>query len=306
MTFDNSFTLLNMREEAQKQFTQAGERINDIENTLTERLGGKTKNGIIGTIAVSLLWGATYMFAFPYVQGSMLEGMFNVFPVAITYLPKIGLALSLALVAAIVIGQLLQLKYYGVIFKVQAQLAMMKRRIDMGSIAFEDNTRWFMECRRNQWEQPLQPGSSIIDETRWINAQLSGLESINSGLIHKLKNVLYYLVCIIWTFAGSCGLFDWACELLYSADLSYSTSSVISKIAIVVACFVELLVAKSVWGKTDCSVGNLTMIATLLGPVVFALLSLLVFLVIIVVQIVIAIAAVVIGIVCVLGSIGGG
>ena len=104
---------------------------------------------------------------------------------------------------------------------------------------------------------------------------------------------------------GSYALFDYVASFDF-LDFEYDTVHTIMIIAMVVACIIEILIAKMIWGMTNCEVGNVTLFATAVGPLIFVALILLVALVIVVVQIVLYIAGIAIAAICLFGSICGG
>ena len=87
---------------------------------------------------------------------------------------------------------------------------------------------------------------------------------------------------------------------------SFLVGAVFLIIGMALACVAAVLLSKLLWGKTDCSVTNVTLLATMSGPLAFLALVLVIVLAIAVVQLVLAIAAVAIAGVCLIGSISGG
>ena len=294
MTFDKSFTLDQMMKDAQAQMTKTGERLNAIDATLNDRLGGRSRLGMLGAVIVSVAWGAAFLFAYCYFNAYIPEPF---------GLPLLGV--SLALVVFVIIGDFVHLKYYGTILNAQERLTQLRSRVEMGQSGLPGNLRAFMDRRNAQWEMPLEAGSSINQEANQIEAQLAGMETLSSGLIAKIKDFLYYVTCIAWAGVGSYALFDYVASFDF-LDFEYDTVHTIMIIAMVVACIIEILIAKMIWGMTNCEVGNVTLFATAVGPLIFVALILLVALVIVVVQIVLYIAGIAIAAICLFGSICGG
>ncbi len=298
MTFDNSFALDQMMEEAKTQMTTSVERLYSIEKTLSGRLGGRTRLSLMAAAVVSVAWAAAFAFAY-FRLGSFLPEK--------TALPLLGV--SLLLMALVVVGDFVHMKYYGTILDAQERLTCLRGRVEMGQNALSENLRAFREKQSVQWEMPLQAGASINQEASQIEAQLNGMETLSSGFIAKSKTVLYYVVCVAWAAAGSCSLIEFASSMGIMevvADLGPEIFRGIMIAAIVISCIVEAVIAKLVWGKTDCEVTNVTLLAVLAGPVIFVALLAAVALIIVVVQIVLYLAALAIGLACVCGSIGGG
>ena len=161
----------------------------------------------------------------------------------------------------------------------------------MGQSSLSNNLQVFRERRRAQWELPLEAGSPIEQEANLISSQLSGMEALSRGFISKAKVFLYYVTCVAWAAVGAYALFDFAASLdLF--DFSDEVVHIIMVVALVVTCIAEAVIAKMIWSRTNEDVGNLTLLAVPIGPVVFVAL--------------VALVALAIGIACVIGSFCGG
>lgn len=92
--------------------------------------------------------------------------------------------------------------------------------------------------------------------------------------------------------------------------ISYDTNPILFVIGLLITVVGEIILAKMVWSKTDCSVTNTTLFIAAVGPVMFLALvvvaTLLVMLVVLAVSILIAIAGVILAGACVCGAISGG
>lgn len=97
---------------------------------------------------------------------------------------------------------------------------------------------------------------------------------------------------------------------IYPDPIDYSTVNTLCTIGLVITVIGEIILAKMVWGKTDCSVTNATLFIAAAGPLMFLALiaaaTLIVMLVMLAIAIVVAIAGVVIAGACVCGAISGG
>lgn len=294
MNFDTCFTLDQMMEDAQKRMTRTVERLHAIDQTLNSRLGGRSRLSLVAALVISAAWAAAFLYAYNYFK---------------EYIPEpyglILLIVSLVLVAFVIIGDFVHLKYYGAILNAQTQLTQLRSRAEIGRGALAESTRVFMARRNAQWEMPLEAGLSISQEAGQIEAQLANMESLSSGFIAMTKNILYYTACIAWTVVGSYALFDFVANE-EPFNISESTLYAIMIVLMVIACIIEVLIAKMVWGKTDCDVGNITLLAVIAGPIVFVALAALAVLVVMIVTAVLYIAAILIGGACLLGIICGG
>ena len=302
MRFDDCVTLESMMGQAQKRFADVESQIDSVSGTLSDRLGGNSRGTLIRGVFASVAWGVLYCSIY---AGMKYYGVLTADQLLFPYVTLATLALSLALAVLMVIGGFTQMRYYGVILSARDRLTALRRRLEIGKNAMPANRNALLESRASQWELPLTPGDSISEETMAIAAQLSGLEALSGGLLSRAKIIFYYLACIAWTVTGSCALYGMFGFSMISS-LEPDTNRVILIIAILISCVGNLLIAKLLWGKTGCAVTNLTLFATLLGPLVFAALAIVVGLVIIVVQLVLAIAAVIIAGFCLIGSLSGG
>lgn len=293
MNFDNSFSLEKMMKTAQKQMSTTGQRLSAIEDMVNQRLGGRSRASLLGAVVVSVAWAAAFLFAYHY-YGHYIPEPFG--------LPL--LCVTLALMAFLVVGYFVQLRYYGAILSARDRLGRLRGRLTMGQSSLSNNLKVFQGRRSAQWELPLEPGPSIDQEANLIETQLSSMEALSNGFIAKTKTFLYYVVCTAWAAVGSYALFDRVGSFLFEA--TGSATQVVMMVALVIVCIIEAVIAKALWGATNNDVVNVTLLAVLAGPVVFAILCALVVLVIAVVQAVLYIAAIIVGIACVLGSLSGG
>lgn len=289
MNFDNSFSLEQMMKAAQAEMSAIGQRLNAIDVMVNDHLGGHSRMSLLGAVIASAAWAAAFLFAY-YRYGDRIPAPFGL----------LLLIVSLALVVFVMIGDFVQLKYYGVIFRAQNRLARLRGRLTMGQNALSNNLKVFQGRRSAQWEFPLEPGPSIDQEIGRIESQLSSLKVLSSGSIVRIRLFLYYAVCAAWAAAGSYALFDIVGSAL--GGLAHG----IMMVALVVACILEIVIAELIWDTTDNDVDNRTLLAIFAGPVTFAILCACVALVIVVVRIVFYIVAIAIGIACVFGSLSGG
>ena len=301
MTFDNSFTLQKMTEDAKKQFDQAASRISGIESTLERRMDGKSRGNLILTLIFSVLWGAAYVYAYTFVL-KRAESI----PELIPKIALVTLIASLVLVAAIAAGDFLQLKYYGTILSAKDKLVRLRSRVETGRSSMAGNTKTFLQRRASQWAMPFQTAPSVLEEASQIEAQLSNLEAVNSGLITNLKNWLFYPVCIAWTVVGCMAFRGTAYRVLAQVGLGGDVAKWIQIIGTAIACIVVFILAKLLWGVTNCSVTNLTLFVTAVGPLVLALLMIAAVIVIFLLQLALTLLAGAIALACFCGSVSGG
>lgn len=298
MNINNSFSLDEMMKTAQTQMIETRKRVGAVDNMANQSLGGRSRAGLLGAVVVSLLWAGAFLFAYRYF-GHYIPEVYEL-PLGL-----ILLGLSLVLVAFVLISDFVQLKYYGAIIKAQDRLARLDSRLAMGQGSLSNNLQVFRERRRAQWELPLEAGPPIEQEANLISSQLSGMAALSHGFIAKAKTFFYYAACLAWTVVGSYTLL----ALLADRDPISSTEDMerlLLLAAMVVACIIELLIAKAIRNRTDEDVGNVTLLALFIGPAVFVAIILLAMLIIGLLEVIIELAAIIIGIACVLGTFCGG
>ena len=290
-----SFTLSKMQNDAQGRLSGAGEKVVKLEDSLKQRMGKKTRGTLIGGIIVTLLWTVLYIIVYAFCREFALHAIFSL----------LAIASSVLLVLFVLIGSFVELSYYGTILSAQSKLAKLRGRVESAKRNLHGNYNNYMQRERSGWEMPLQAGQPVEEEVRQLEKQLSGLESVRSGFVNGVKNALYYIATVAWTVMGSGFVFELVYPLVES-DVEEKTARIICYIAIALACVGAVLVAKLIWGKTDCSVKNITLLGTLNGPVIFAALALVAILVVLAVQLIIAAAGVIIAAVIAISCCCGG
>ena len=170
-----------------------------------------------------------------------------------------------------------------------------------------------MKDRENGWYYPLTAGTSIYEEAALIEETMNSMESLKGGLINGLKNFLYFTVVISITGVGSWALFGTAAQIIsgiYGKSMDSDILMTLCIIALLIVEVGEVILAKIMWGKTECSVTNITLLMAPSGPVLFLALitvaAVIVMLVVMAVSVVIALAAAVLAIGVFFASISGG
>lgn len=298
MDFDHSFSLEKMMGDAKSQMSMNKEGLNIVDNMAGEHLDGRSRLGLLGAVLVSLVWAVAFLLAYHYFGHYIPE--VHGFP-----LGRLLLGVSLALVAFVLIGNLVKLKYYGTILSARRRVARLLDRVTKHQKAMPGNLQVFLNQRSAQWELPLKVGSSIDREASRISARLSSMETLSNSFIVKLKLFLYYLACVVWTAVGGYTL------IAFDGGMDNTAMDILILVALTVdTCIIETTIARAVWSATDEEVGNVTLLAILPGPVIFFILTLVTMLVVALVRLVIAnileVIAVIIGIACLIGSISGG
>lgn len=302
MNFNDNITLDAYSESANKQFDDVANRLSNIENSFQSRMNGKTTGGIIGSIIGTIAWLAAYIVcaivAKPVVNGALLT---------------ITMVVALGLIVFMLIDSIVNYSYYGKISNYKNSISQLQNRVSVGKSSIKSNYDAFMGAKAKGWNFVLNNASSIPDEATSIEATMTNMESLKSGFLNGAKNVFYYASVVMITIAGCMALFPTGGEIMTNIsgeDISSDTIMVLNVIAMILVCIGVVILAKLIWSKTNCTVTNVTLFITLLGPVAFltliAIATLLVLLVAGLVSILLTILAVVVAGACICGSISGG
>lgn len=302
MTFSENISLQKYADSANQKFNESESRLSQIEGSFQTRMNGKTTGSLVGAMFGTVCWLVAFCVFFWYIRGYVDN--------------TIGLicfGISLALVASLIIDEIISFSYYGKISSYKNNITQLKNRVSVGRSSIKSNQDTFMKSRANGWRHPLSVGTSIPEEAASIESTINGMESLKGGFINGLKNFLFFTFAIAITAVGSWALFGTAGEIMTGIsgeDIGGDTIMTLCVIGLLITVVGEIILAKMVWGKTDCSVTNTTLFIAAVGPVMFLALvlvaTLLVMLVMWAIAIVIAIGAVVIAGACVCGSISGG
>lgn len=302
MTFSENISLQKYADSANQKFNESESRLSQIEGSFQTRMNGKTTGSLVGAMFGTVCWLVAFCVFFWYIRGYVDN--------------TIGLicfGISLALVASLIIDEIISFSYYGKISSYKNNITQLKNRVSVGGSSIKSNQDTFMKSRANGWRHPLSVGTSIPKEAASIESTINGMESLKGGFINGLKNFLFFTFAIAITAVGSWALFGTAGEIMTGIsgeDIDGDTIMTLCIIGLLITVVGEIILAKMVWGKTDCSVTNTTLFIAAVGPVMFLALvlvaTLLVMLVMWAIAIVIAIGAVVIAGACVCGSISGG
>lgn len=302
MTFSENISLQKYADSANQKFNESESRLSQIEGSFQTRMNRKTTGSLVGAMFGTVCWLVAFCVLFWYIRDYVDN--------------TIGLScfgISLALVASLIIDEIISFSYYGKISSYKNNITQLKNCVSVGRSSIKSNQDTFMKSRANGWRHPLSVGTSIPEEAASIESTINGMESLKGGFINGLKNFLFFTFAIAITAVGSWALFGTAGEIMTGIsgeDIGGDTIMTLSVIGLLITVVGEIILAKMVWGKTDCSVTNTTLFIAAVGPVMFLALvlvaTLLVMLVMWAIAIVIAIGAVVIAGACVCGSISGG
>lgn len=302
MNFNESITLNTYSDNANKQFNEMQSRLSKIENSFRTRMDGKTTGGLVGSFIGTLAWLATFI-----VCAVMVRKLVDVTILAITLIAALGL------MAFMLIDNIMTFSYYGKIATYRNSVSQLQNRVSIGKSSIKSNHDAFIGSKSRGWNYLLNAGPSIPEETTSIEATLANMESLKKGFINSAKNVFYYAAVVMITIAGCVALFPTGSEIITGISgesISSDTLMVLNVIALIIVGVGEIILAKLLWSKTDCTVTNTTLFIVVLGPIAYlalvAIATLLVMLVIGLIAIVLALAGAALAIAVVCACISGG
>lgn len=317
MNFSENISLQKYADTANQKFSETENRLSQIAGSFETRI--KSKAGIIGSMFGTICWAVAVCVFFGY--SCSLRIFFGYIVYVDGTLRLICLGIALALLGTLLIDEIISFSYYGKISSYRDNINQLKNRVSVGRSSIKSNQDAFMKSRSNGWRHPLSAGTSIPEEATSIESTINGMESLKGGFINELKNFLFFTLAIAVTAIGSWALFGVAGGIMteISGEImteisgesnAYDMIDNLCILCLLTTVFGEILLAKLVWSKTDCSVTNTTLFIALVGPLLFlaliAIMAILVVLVVWAVSILIAIASVAIAGACICGAISGG
>lgn len=297
MNYEKNITLRSYSDSARKQFSDAQNRLSEIEEGIQLRMDGKTRWKVAGSLFVTIMWLAAYIGAYivakELVDNRILLAVF---------------CIVLGLMGFMIMDTVMDFAYYGKISSYKGTIHHLRNRVDVGKDAIEKNQDALLKSRAKGWNYVLRADSSIFDETESVQTEMANMESLQKGTINGAKNILFYTVIVAITVIGCIALFPMGNKIIqmWPGDaLSSETLRIIDDVALLIAVLIEVPISVWIWGRTDCRVTNITLLATLAGPVIFLVLvgvgTLLVSILIIIVQL----AALAVAAFCLSASSGG-
>ena len=302
MNFSENISLQKYAENANHKFNETESRLSQIEGSFQTRMDGKTTGGLICSMFGTFCWLVAICVSFWFIRKYVNSTIC-----------LICFVISIALVISLFLGEIIDLSYYGKISSYKNNITRLKNRINIGKSSIKSNQDAFMKSCADGWFHPISVGTSIPEEATHIESTINSMESLKGGFISGLKNFLFFTFAIAITAIGSWALFGTAEKIMNGISgksIDYSTINTLCIIGLLITMVGEIILAKIVWSKTDCSVTNTTLFIAAVGPLLFLALitiaTLLVMLVVLAVGIIIAVVGVVIAGACIFGSISGG
>lgn len=297
MTFSENISLQNYVDSANQKFNESEHTLSEIEGSFQTRMNGKTTTGLVAAMFGTACWLVAFCAFFWYIRG-YVDSTLSI----------VCLGIGLALVASLLIDEIIGFSYYGKISSYKNNITQLKNRVNVGRSSIKTNQDIFMKSGDAGWNHQLSVGTSIPDEAASIESIINGMESLKGGVISGLKNILFFAFVIVVTGVGSWTLFGTAGEIISSItgeSLESDTLMTLCLIGMVIAGIGEVILAKLAWGHTDCSVTNITLWIAPLGPVLFLVLVTAVTLVIMLVIFIISAVIAILGLIMVGGTLFG-
>ena len=314
MNFNQSITLNKYSEKATKGFNDMQSRLTKTESSFRSRMNGRSVAGLIATVFGIILWIAVFGAGAYMAFSATPSADAIILPADVyAYVLKGAVAVIAMLMLFMLADSLVNMVYYGRISAYNKAISDLISRVSSGKSSILKNHDRFIASKGKGWNFPLKVASSIPGEAASIESRMSGIESLKTGFINGGKNFFYFTSVIVVTVVGSLALFPLAIEIVGEITDGYIDDNVIRIICIVaavLACIIEILLAKRTWERTNLNVTPVTLLIILLAPVLFALIiavgSLVVALVMLVVSVILYLLGIVVALAVAYSCLCGG
>ena len=302
MNFNESITLDTYSDNANKQFDEMQARLSKTDGGFQNRMEGHTTSDLIGSFIGTLAWLAAFI-----VCAIMIRKMVSGVILAFAMITVLGLVIFM------LIDNSMNFTYYGNIDNYRNSVTRLQNRVSVGKNSIKSNHSAFVGAKENGWNYLLNAAYSIPEEAASIEATMANIETLKTGFINNAKIVFYYAASVMITVAGCVALFPVGSKIITGISgetLSADIIRTLNTIALLLVVVAEVFLARFVWGKTDCTVTNLTLFAVAIGPIAYmaliAVATFIVMLAIMVMYIVIALVALAVGVAFLSGFFSGG
>lgn len=296
MDLEKNIQLDRMMEDAKTKFSESNKRLEELDYGFRSKMGGRSMSSIGGAFIGTTIWLVVFavflVASVPYANPMLLM------------IAAISLVIFIVLMY---IDDVVNYKFYNGVSMYGANITQLKSRIKYGYDSMNSNMNEFKQSKQNGWNYKLNVGKSIPDEIAAIEDTMSSMESLKKGFVSSAKTFMFYATAIMITIVGGFALRDVALGIVDNFDSSaYGVANVVGYVMLVVACIAEYLLAKYVWGRTNCDVTNLTIAIILAGPVIFVIGTVLGVLAVALIVLLLQIAVGLIALFCVGSTICGG
>lgn len=262
MRLNNSITLETYASNANKQFSEMQSRLTEIENSFQTRMNGKTTGGLVGSLIGAVLWLSAF------ASCALIIYYLNVLNESLLL---VAMAIVSILIIFMIIDNIMDFSYYGKISSYKDSVSQLKSRVDLGRKSIHSNNDAFIKAYSKGWNYALKAAPSIPDDATSVEITMANMESLKKGFIHGAKNAFFYISVATIAIVGGIALFPVGKLIMEigGAELSDDTTTVLNVIAIIISGIGTIIISKLIWSKTDCSVNNITLFATVIGPFAF-------------------------------------
>lgn len=284
---------------ARDKFKTTYDSLSQNEAKIRGKMNGKTTEGLAGSFIGSILWFIAFVVA-AACSWSSVNPPLMLFAMTVVF----------ALILFMMIDNRLDFSYAKNIVPYIDRILNLKKRVSEGKELMEQQKDSFMAAKETGWDFPLQVSESIPAEAFNILNSLNKIESLKKGSINTAKNTFFFTASVVVTLVGCIAQFSFGGDVItkiVGETFSSGLLLLFNCIALTLVLVGTVLLAKLAWSKTNCNVTNITLFATIVGPIVFipliAILTVLVLIIFALIQIVLIVA----GIVLVLAttSVGG-
>lgn len=306
MKFSDHITLSDYSQSARNAMNGWSERLDQTEKQIAVRMGDKTVGAIIGAMVGTIAWTVIcVLFVNSFNSGDM--GLLKTF----------GLIGIFLLAGVLLVDAIISINYYGKLQRYKNKISGLKSQLTIGRNSIGVHQDKLLASKENGWKFSFQIGKSISVEAITMESKIAGMETLKKETLPTIENVLYFIDAVLITIVFSIPLFESALELMNGILSAFAGPEQTTEgaaaymwLGVLVACCVEILLAKIVWGKFDCSVNFLSVLTLLAGPILFlvtiilgtALVGLFVW----AIALIIGIGALAIGVMCASATTNGG
>lgn len=277
MNLNTTLRFNRLREDAEKQFDLADSQLNQLETTLVERMGGRTKGKLIATIVFGFVW-LLFFLLLPFIlkgngriNGIVDFAAFSADAAALrTFFTSAAEISSIVLCLLMAFSNLALYKHYSVILAALDRIKELHNQVSLGRGAIPSGMDMLSAAQKNQFNLQIQASSSVAGEVKAIDGQLSNLEAMHSGFVKWLQRALYIVAGLAWVAVGFLLLGATAARLcIENFDFSDGVAAFIvygGGVAALIGEFVLLMRAKK-----GTEVTNVSLMAVAAAPLMYVI-----------------------------------
>lgn len=301
--FNNGIMFRTLQEQAKQSILSEEKELQGIIDRLNSRIGGKSKEQISGGFVGSCTWLIVYIVLFIICQ---------VFRNRLSDLSILMLLASGSLAICMIVSSRLEYKYYNTIINGRQEVERQLHNLSLLSSALPEMEQEFRSASYTGFDYPLlgTDSEAIVDSTRSLESRLISLAKANGETLNSAKNILYYasIIAITVCFGGvweELMMQNVMREFILKGSFDYNSTYPYYYL-IVCACTALLIFgARRFWAKTNCSVTNITLLLTILGPILIPAVCYALLLGFLVIMIALTIVAIIAGVGFIGGMLGG-